>query len=88
MKKTLIKILSRYEAYTIVESVTEEEWNEILKEQYAKAEKTEDGLFIENPLFLEIEEIYADIKNEKEFIDYVNQIIEEYDSLVWDIKEN
>lgn len=87
MKKTLIKILSRYEAYTIVESVTEEQWNEILKKQYAKAEKDEDGLFIKDPLFLEIEEIYADIKNEKEFINYVNQIIEENDSLVWDIKE-
>ena len=38
-QKTLICIMNKHTAYTIVESVTEEEWNNILKEQYAKAVK-------------------------------------------------
>lgn len=89
-KKTLIYIMNKHNAYTIVESVTDEEWNNILKEQYAKAVKTEDGLYIENPLMLEIEEIYNDeveINNEEDFINYVNNLIEENDSFCWDIKE-
>ena len=86
-QKTLICIMNRHTAYTIVESVTEEEWNNILKEQYAKAVKTEDGLYIQNPLMLEIEEIDEPISSEEEFITYVNNLIEESDYLYWDIKK-
>lgn len=86
-QKTLICIIDRHTAYTIVESLSEEEWNNILKEQYAKAVKTEDGLYIEDPLMLEIEEVYEDISSEEEFIAYVNNLIEESDCLCWDIKK-
>jgi len=85
-QKTLICIMNKHTAYTIVESVTEEEWNNILKEQYAKAVKTEDGLYIKDPLMLEIEEVYGDISSEEEFITYVNNLIKESDCLCWDIK--
>ena len=82
-KKTLIYILNRYNAYTVVEGVTEEDWNNILKNQYAQVENTEDGLYIENPILLEIQEIYADINNVEDFIKYVNNLIEENDYLCW-----
>ena len=82
-KKTLIYINDKYTARTVVEGVTEEEWNEILKTQYNQAEKTEEGLYIENPILLEIEEVYADINNVEDFIKYVNNLIEESDNLCW-----
>ena len=85
-QKTLICIMNKHTAYTIVESVTEEEWKNILKEQYAKAVKSEDGLYIADPLMLEIEEIDEAINSEEEFIAYVNNLIEESDCLCWDIK--
>ena len=69
--------------YAIALNVTDKEWESFLKREYANAEKTSEGLYIEDPIILELQEIYEPIKSPEDYVKYVNNFIKDSSNLKW-----
>ena len=82
-KKTLICI-DHNNAYAIALNVTPNEWESYLKKEYYEANKLPDGgIFNENPIILELQEIDDIIDSEADYVNYVNNFIRNSDNYVW-----